>query len=287
MSSSNDRTGLCTFTFDDGRHCNMPHLDGDLRLCFFHEKREVQRRLAIDAGVKISRFLGTNLHTASDLNNTFAMLFRAGAQGYLEPKAINALTRLGHLLLKTHTLAKEEYLASHQDEWSNIVLQSISYQCDPEPAPQSVPGPANSDHLAAPTEIELLEPTMDIPFPKIPPPESPTDEPTAAGLPSTTSESPNDPPPDHGTHQPHPQPTHRELFRYLRYLQRHSHQPQPNLTPCRMSRSKSSTKQNHLRRPQPPVNSTHFPNHVGGPRVLGGVLRSRVPHPLGFKRVRV
>jgi hypothetical protein len=78
-TSSNDRTGLCTFTFDDGRHCNMPHINGDQRLCFFHEKREVPRRLAIDAGVKISRFLGTNLHTASDLNNTFAMLFRAAA----------------------------------------------------------------------------------------------------------------------------------------------------------------------------------------------------------------
>lgn len=64
FNSSNDRTGLCTFIFEDGRHCNMPHTQGDLRLCFFHEQREVRRRFAVDAGAKIGCYLATNHDSA-------------------------------------------------------------------------------------------------------------------------------------------------------------------------------------------------------------------------------
>jgi len=136
--SSKDRADLCTFIFDDGRHCNMLHTGNELRLCYFHEKKEMQRLLAKDAGLKVSRYLATNLHTACDLNAAFAMLFRAGAQGYADAKAINSLTRLGHLMLKTHLLAKEEYLSTYDREWPEIVEKSavFSFDCNTAELPQ-------------------------------------------------------------------------------------------------------------------------------------------------------
>lgn len=76
---------------------------------------------------------------------------------------------------------------------------------------------------------------------------------------TTTDDPTNGPPPPHnGGHNAHPQPTHRELLRYLRYLQRHSHQPQPNLTPGRITRS-GHTSRNH------PQNQQIFHSRVGGP----------------------
>lgn len=199
FNSSNDRTGLCTFIFEDGRHCNMPHTQGDLRLCFFHEQREVRRRFAVDAGAKIGRYLATNLHTACDFNNAFATLFRAGVQGHLDSKMVSSLTRLGHLLVKTHLLAKEEYLAAYENEWSDIVVQSTAFRPDPDPPATPSPTPAapnsgahnsgadaiNSNNQAASpnatVEIQLEEPSMDVSFSKIPapdplPPDKPAEE---------------------------------------------------------------------------------------------------------------
>ncbi|HTZ49371.1 MAG TPA: hypothetical protein VMH20_17405 [Verrucomicrobiae bacterium] len=141
FNSSCDRTGLCTFMFDDGRHCNMPHTQSELHLCYFHEKRELRRLYAVEAGIRISRSLATNLHTACDLSHAFAMLFRAGVQGHIEPKLLNSLTRLGQLVVNTHLLAKQEYLDSYDNDWSSIVLQSIALRPDPEPAPDDSGAP--------------------------------------------------------------------------------------------------------------------------------------------------
>jgi hypothetical protein len=259
FNSSNDRAGLCTFLFDDGRHCNMPHTQSELCLCYFHEKRERQRLLTLDAGVKISRYLATNLHTACDLNGAFAMLFRAGAQGYLDAKLINALTRVGHLVLKTHLLAKEEYLDSYENEWRDIVLQSIALRPDPEPvldpaanlnSPNSQPSTILPTNQEPPIdELNLMQPSMDVPFPKIPPPDPlPPDGPTAntsleSGDVAPAGDRNDPPPPDTGGHNAQPQPTQRELLRYLRYLQRHNSPDQPHLTTRRINRSKSPTKQ--------------------------------------------
>lgn len=125
--SSKDRTGLCTFIFENGHHCNMPQTESELRLCYFHEKREAQRLVAKDAALKVSRYLATNLHTACDLSAAFAMLFRAGAQGHFDAKTVNSLTKLGHLMLKTHLLAKEEFLSAFEAEWPDIVAKSTAF----------------------------------------------------------------------------------------------------------------------------------------------------------------
>jgi hypothetical protein len=140
--SSQDRTGLCIFTFDDGRHCNMPHTGNELRLCYFHEKKELQRLSSRDAGMKVSHYLATNLHTACDLSAAFVMLFRAGVQGHTDPKTLNALTKLGNLVVKTHLLAKDEYLSTYDREWPYVVEQSFVFEENPATSPASSFQPA-------------------------------------------------------------------------------------------------------------------------------------------------
>jgi len=37
-----DRSGLCSFTFADGRQCRTPRRAGHSHLCFFHARKEAQ-----------------------------------------------------------------------------------------------------------------------------------------------------------------------------------------------------------------------------------------------------
>ncbi len=37
---SKDRSGLCSFTFADGRRCRTPRLAGHPHLCCFHPRRD-------------------------------------------------------------------------------------------------------------------------------------------------------------------------------------------------------------------------------------------------------
>jgi hypothetical protein len=124
---SKDRTGLCTFTFDDGRHCAMLQTDNESGLCYFHAQKEEQRLKTELAGLKVGRFLNAEVHTACDLNSAFAMLFRCTLQGYISTKSANALTKLGHLMLKTHLIAKEEYLSAYDAEWPDVVADSTVF----------------------------------------------------------------------------------------------------------------------------------------------------------------
>jgi hypothetical protein len=162
--SAKDRSGLCTFIFDDGRHCNMPHTDGDLRLCYFHEQKEIRRLLSRDAGLKIGRFLAVDIHTACDLNAAFSTLFRAGAEGHIESKMVNSLTRLGQLILQTQALAKDEYLATYDQEWPDVVERSTVFNLDPDGTPHDFVPPDEpteefTDELAAEDAPAPAQPT--------------------------------------------------------------------------------------------------------------------------------
>jgi hypothetical protein len=44
----------------------------------FPREKELQRLVAREAGLRVSHYLATNLHTACNLTAAFAMLFRAG-----------------------------------------------------------------------------------------------------------------------------------------------------------------------------------------------------------------
>jgi len=130
--SSKDRTGLCSFTFDDGRHCAMPQADAKIPCCYFHAKREQERLRAEEMGLRFARFLNGDVQTACDLGATFAMLFVWTASGYLSPQTANSLTRLGQLMLKTHSLARAEFVSTWQERWPQVVAESEAFNCNAE-----------------------------------------------------------------------------------------------------------------------------------------------------------
>jgi hypothetical protein len=130
--SSKDRTGLCSFMFDDGRHCAMPQYDAKIPYCFFHAKREQERLRAEEMGLRIARYLDGDVQTACDLGATFALLFAGTAAGYISPQTANSLTRLGQLMLKTHSLAKAEFLSTWDEKWPEVVAGSPAFNCNAE-----------------------------------------------------------------------------------------------------------------------------------------------------------
>src|SRR5882762_6201099 len=51
-----DRSGLCAFTFADGRQCRTPRCSGHLHLCYFHAQKEAASLASQQVGEDISRF---------------------------------------------------------------------------------------------------------------------------------------------------------------------------------------------------------------------------------------
>jgi hypothetical protein len=49
-TNKKDRSGLCAFTFADGRQCRTPRRSGHQHLCCFHAQKEAQARAARQAG---------------------------------------------------------------------------------------------------------------------------------------------------------------------------------------------------------------------------------------------
>jgi hypothetical protein len=122
---SEDRSSLCVFTFADGRHCTLPQSPDDMGLCYYHARRLVNKQRAQKAGQQIARLLDTQIATAGDLSAAFNALFAATAQGYIKPKTATALGYIGHLMLQTQQLAKEEFVDTFQTvSWGDIVYES-------------------------------------------------------------------------------------------------------------------------------------------------------------------
>ncbi|HXX13592.1 MAG TPA: hypothetical protein VEJ47_01700 [Candidatus Eremiobacteraceae bacterium] len=165
--SSKDRTGLCSFMFDDGRHCAMPQVDAKTPYCYFHAKREQERLRAEEMGLRFARFLNGDVQTACDLGATFAMLFVWTASGYLSPQTANSLTRLGQLMLKTHSLAGSEFVSTWQETWPQVVAESEAFNCNAEEDDSGL-----QPHNAAPAP----QPPQGTPAPGSPQPQQATDQ---------------------------------------------------------------------------------------------------------------
>ncbi len=141
---SKDRSGLCSFTFADGRHCRTPRRAGHPHLCFFHARKEAQSRAAEQAGEDVSYFLSGTYLSACDLTSALGRLFSAVAQGEIKPKAASALAYLGQTLNHSIRLAQDEYInAFGTDSWRREVRSSVvANNAHDAPTAQSAPGPA-------------------------------------------------------------------------------------------------------------------------------------------------
>ena len=137
------RSGLCLFTFADGRCCRTPRSAHHPHLCFFHARREAQSLAAEQAGRDISSFLSGSYLSACDLSSALGRLFCAVAQGQVKPKTASTLAYLGQTLLQSIQLAENEYInAFDTDSWREIIRSSFaSPPALPPSPPQTNPTP--------------------------------------------------------------------------------------------------------------------------------------------------
>jgi hypothetical protein len=144
-----DRSGLCCFTFADGRQCRTPRRSGHQHLCYFHAQKEAQARAAREAGEAISSFFFSDYLSACDLSAALGRVFSAVAEGHIKPKAAAALAYLGQTLNQSVQLAQHEYAnVFGGDVWRRRV--AVCLEPPPPRAPQPVSKPVQPVQLASP-----------------------------------------------------------------------------------------------------------------------------------------
>jgi len=155
VAHEKDRSGLCAFTFADGRQCRMPRRAGHPYLCAFHARKEAQALAGQEAGKDIAYHLSGSYVSACDLTSALGRLFSAVAQGQVKPKTASTLAYLGQTLVQTLHLAQHEYInAFGTDSWRATIRTSHEQSADhmsPEP-PSSDPEPAPAPTPATPSD---------------------------------------------------------------------------------------------------------------------------------------
>ncbi len=147
VTHKKDRSGLCAFTFADGRQCRTPRRSGHLHLCYFHAQKEAQSQAAKQAGEDISSFFFGNYLSACDLSAALGRVFSAVAQGHLKPKAATALAYLGQTLNQSVKIAQDEYAnVFGGDVWRRRVASCLE---PPPPAPKPASRPAQPAQQAS------------------------------------------------------------------------------------------------------------------------------------------
>jgi hypothetical protein len=86
-----DRSGLCAFTFADGRQCRTPRCSGHSHLCYFHAQKEAEALIAKQAREDLSSVFSEHYISACDLSAALGRVFSAVAKGHINPKAATAL----------------------------------------------------------------------------------------------------------------------------------------------------------------------------------------------------
>jgi hypothetical protein len=133
---SKDRSGLCSFTFADGRQCRTPRCSAHPHLCFDHARKEAQTLAAQQMGRNIAADLSGGYLSACDLSSALARLFSGVAQGHVKPKTASTLAYLGQTLVQSIQLAQHEYInAFGTNEWRDTIRSSFA----PPPAPPETP----------------------------------------------------------------------------------------------------------------------------------------------------
>lgn len=90
-----DRSGLCAFTFADGRQCRSLRWSGHQHLCYDHARKEAEAGISKQAREDlVSLFCGKVL-SAPDLAAALGRVLSAVAFGHIKPKAAVTLALVG------------------------------------------------------------------------------------------------------------------------------------------------------------------------------------------------
>jgi hypothetical protein len=141
-----DRSGLCSFTFADGRQCRTPRLSCASHLCSFHAQKEAQARLAAQTGEAISSFFTQDYLSACDLTSALSRVFFGVARGQIKRKTATTLAYLGQTLLQSIPLAQHEYISAFGTTcWRQTVASSFAGPSDDDAAASPQPTPPPDD----------------------------------------------------------------------------------------------------------------------------------------------
>lgn len=161
MPKNHEGRELCHFTYADGRRCTLPQFPDDYGLCYHHANQHHARLASNKAGREISRFLNTDVLTASDLSASLMTAFASTAQGYTKPKTAMALVYLARLLFQVQQVAKQEFLEAFDEKWSKVVEEAPAFnptELAPGLQPKEPSQTPSSVSQTAPDSILVPEP---------------------------------------------------------------------------------------------------------------------------------
>jgi hypothetical protein len=126
------RTGLCSFTFSDGRCCTNLRHPTHPHLCYPHARKEAVLLAEREAGSVLCHEIKRNYVTACDLTWTVSRVFEAVASGRLKPKTARTLAYLAQIMAQTIPLAQHEFVESvGRKRWAVAVSESFPTQGNP------------------------------------------------------------------------------------------------------------------------------------------------------------
>ncbi len=133
----NDRAGLCSFVFKDGRQSRLPvHAQGADH-CLPHALKYRRVARAEELGQLIADPFTEDFLSASDLTSALCRVFSAIAQGLMSPKTAKPLIDLPRTMLKAIPIARQEFISVYgEDELIKTMAESFDRQTDPEPPPE-------------------------------------------------------------------------------------------------------------------------------------------------------
>jgi hypothetical protein len=130
-----DRSGLCAFTFADGRQCRAPRHSRNPHYCYFHAQKEAESLAAKEYGEAISTFFYGNYLTACDFASALGRVFSAVANGHIKPRTATSLAYLGQTLNQSIKIAQDEYA----NVFGGAAWRKKVASCVEPPAPASQP----------------------------------------------------------------------------------------------------------------------------------------------------
>lgn len=136
--SSQNESGLCQFSFGDGRRCRMLRRDHP-SLCLFHARAEQQLLESHQLGTEISATISGDFLTATDVNFVLGKLFTAVAQNRVPARNAAILAFIGQLLLHSVSGVKREFNFEYSfEEWQRMLKRAVALS-NPTPPVTALP----------------------------------------------------------------------------------------------------------------------------------------------------
>jgi hypothetical protein len=122
-----NRSGLCRFTYTNGRYCRMLLSSSHSYLCIYHARKESQATAAQKVAHTLAASLSHNYITACDLTAAMSQLFAAIAQGHIKPRTANTLAYVGQTIAQTLRMSQQEFISAYGTQaWRAAIRDALA-----------------------------------------------------------------------------------------------------------------------------------------------------------------